>query len=283
MLNSLNAGVSGLEQFQNELDVIGNNIANSNTVGFKSSRTDFADAFNESLRASTAGGIPSEQIGSGVTLGAIQTNYGSASLSTSTQSTDMAISGNGFFVAKDSATGQLFATRAGNFHEDSNGYLVTSNGMRVQGYSDGGLTTQGDIKIDGTGRPATADPKAAVVDFSVDSSGKVFVKLSDGSTPFLRGQILLQNFSNPQALTKAGNNLYSNLSDAGPLGGATPQAVVPGTSGTGTIQDKNLEMSNVDLASEFANMITAQRAFQASARVITTSDEVLQELVSLKR
>jgi flagellar hook protein FlgE len=109
------------------------------------------------------------------------------------------------------------------------------------------------------------------------------VRLTDG-TCFVRGQVLLQNATNPQALLKRGDNLYSGLSLAGPLGGASsPQGVPPGQSGTGYIQASALELSNVDLTREFSSLITTQRAFQANARVITTSDEVLQELVSLKR
>jgi flagellar hook protein FlgE len=144
------------------------------------------------------------------------------------------------------------------------------------------LTTRGDIQIDGTGRPATASATATVQSFSIDKDGTVNVKLSDGTT-FKRGQVLLQKFSNPQALQKEGGNLYSGITEAGPLGGTTPQSAAAGTNGLGSIQSGYLELSNVDLAKEFANLITAQRAFQASARMITTSDEVLQEMVNLKR
>ena len=93
------------------------------------------------------------------------------------------------------------------------------------------------------------------------------------------GQVLLQAFQSPGSLEKEGNNLYSNISNAGPL--ANPSA--PGTSGLGTVSNGRLEMSNVDLAGEFADLITTQRGFQASARIITTSDEMLQEVVTLKR
>ena len=111
----------------------------------------------------------------------------------------------------------------------------------------------------------------------------VKVRLSDGSE-YTRGQVLLQRFSDPQALQKEGLNLYSGIGSAGPLGGGTaPLAEAPGTNGLGRIESGALELSNVDLANEFTSMITTQRAFQASARIITTSDEMLQELVNLKR
>ena len=131
-------------------------------------------------------------------------------------------------------------------------------------------------------RPAASDPLATFVSFSIDTEGVIKVRLSDGSE-YTRGQVLLQRFSDPQALTNEGLNLYSGIAAAGPLGGATPAPAAPGTNGLGRIESGALELSNVDLANEFSSMITTQRAFQASARIITTSDEMLQELVNLKR
>jgi flagellar hook protein FlgE len=283
MLGSLNSGVSGLRQFQNEMDVIGNNIANSNTVGYKTARADFADALSQTLQASTSdGGTTTMQVGSGVTTAAVKTLYQQGSLTRTGVQTDLAISGEGFFVVKDIVDGREYVTRAGDFRINESGYLVTNNGYRIQGFSDGALTTRGDIQIDGTGRPATASPTATVQGFSIDQTGKVTVHLSD-NTQFVRGQLLLQKFQNPQALMKEGNSLYSGIAGAGPLGGAAPLAEPAGSSGLGQIQTGTLELSNVDLTNEFANLITTQRGFQASARVITTSDELLQELVNLKR
>jgi len=148
----------------------------------------------------------------------------------------------------------------------------------VQGYNDAGLATLGDLKIDATGAPSTAAPGAAVKSWSIDSSGKIAVMLDD-NTQFVRGQVLLQNYSNPGALIKEGANLYVASLAAGPLA----QLTAPGTNGAGPIQSGALEGSNVDLTAEMVNLITAQRAFQANARVITTSDEILQEVAGLKR
>jgi flagellar hook protein FlgE len=281
MLGSLNSGVSGLRQFQNEMDVIGNNIANSNTIGYKSARADFADALSQTLQ-SPGTDTPGMQVGSGVTTAAVKTLFDQGSLTRTGVDTDLAVNGDGFFEVKDKVNNQLYVTRAGDFRVDNSGYLVTNSGLRVQGFSDAGLTTQGDILIDGTGRPATSSPTATVQGFSIDQSGQVTVRLSD-NTQFVRGQVLLQKFQNPEALVKEGNNLFSNISGAGPLGGSTPTPAAPGTNGLGQIQSGTLELSNVDLTNEFANLITTQRGFQASARVVTTSDEILQELVNLKR
>lgn len=288
MIRSLNSGVSGIQQFQEKMDVIGNNIANVNTTGFKSARVDFADAFNDTLRESSAGngttsGTPALQIGSGVTTTAIRNIYTQGAVTRTGYQTDLAVSGDGFFVVRDPVSNETFVTRAGNFRVDSNNFLVTDSGMRVQGFTDPAMTTRGDLVIDSSQRPSTVSPTATMTAFSIDLEGRVNIKMSDGSE-FARGQVLLQRFSDPQSLRKEGQNLYSGIGSAGPLGGSSsPQAEAPGSNGLGRIESGALELSNVDLAGEFTNMITTQRAFQASARIITTSDEMLQELVNLKR
>ncbi len=288
MLRSLNTAVSGLQQFQDRMDVIGNNVANVNTNGYKAARVDFADAFSQTLQLSSgggakAGGTASMQIGSGVGTAAIKNIHTQGAISRTEVAEDLAIEGQGYFMVRDTASNIQYATRAGDFRLEVNGYLTTNSGQRVQGFSDGGLSTRGDIQIDGTGRPSTFDPAATMKSYAIDSEGKVNVYLSDG-TQFTRGQILLQNFRDPQALVKEANNLYSGLAAAGPLGGAdSPTPAAPGTNGLGYIEAGALELSNVDLTNEFANLITTQRAFQASARMMTTGDELLQEIVNLKR
>ena len=277
MVRSLNSGITGLAQFQERMDVIGNNIANVATVGFKSARTEFSDAFSQTLREARDGSS-AVQIGSGVATASIKNLYGQGAVEQTGNNADLAIVGNGFFVAQDKQSNENYATRAGQFRLDQNGFLVTSNGLRVQGFSDAALTTRGDIQINTTGAPATSSPTATFQSFTIDKAGNVNVQLSDG-TSFVRGQVLLQNFSNPQALAKAGNNLYTWSATAGAL--AT--TAVPGSNGVGDIQAESLELSNVDLTKEFADLITTQRAFQANARIITTSDELLQETVNLKR
>jgi flagellar hook protein FlgE len=153
--------------------------------------------------------------------------------------------------------------------------------MRVQGYTDASLTTMGDIKIDNAGaalNPNGSVNTSAVASYSFDNTGKLKVLLADG-TQFTRGQILLQNFTNPAQLQKVGNNLYEGLAAAGPL--AAPLA--PGGNGLGGLVTGALEMSNVNLAIELTSLITTQRAYEANSKVISTSDELLQTLVNLKR
>ena len=280
MLLSLDSGVSALEQFQQSLNVIANNIANVNTVGFKAATVSFADTLSQTLGTNATG---STQVGTGVMTAGISNNFTAGSISSTGVQTDMAINGNGFFIVKDPNTGNSYVTRDGEFKLDTNGYLVNSSGMRLQGYSDTALSTVGDIKIDNTGATTTSGgtttvDTSSVQSYTLGSDGKLTVLLNDG-TSFTRGQILLQNFSSPDQLIKVGNNLFSGLSVAGGL--TTP--VAPGTSGLGQIATSSLEMSNVDLAQQLTSLITTQRAYEANSKVITTSDEVLQTLVNLKR
>jgi flagellar hook protein FlgE len=272
MVRSLNSGVSGIQNFQGKLDVIGNNIANSNTLGFKSGRADFEDSFSQSL----SGGTTNYQVGSGVSTSTVRSLFNQGTLSRTMVPTDVAVEGDGFFIVRDPVSGNSFATRAGAFDIDSQGYLVTSDGYRVQGYQDAGLATRGDLRIDDSGKPAsdTGEYKR----FNIDTEGRINVALTTGTT-FVRGQILLQRFQNPNALVKEGGNLYTAMDAAGPLA----QSEAAKTNGLGQIVSGYLEMSNVDIANEFTSMITTQRGFQASARIITTTDEMLQEVVNLKR
>lgn len=272
MLSSLNSGVSGIREMQQRMDVIGNNIANVNTTGYKAARIGFEDTFSQNLLGAN------RQVGTGVGTGGISNLFNQGAITTTSKGTDLAIAGEGFFVVANPADAAQFATRAGDFKLDPAGYLVTNQGFRVQGFSDPGLATRGDIMIDATGAPATAAPGSSVTGMSIDDYGRINVQLSDG-TKFVRGQVLLQNFRDPQALTKAGGNLYSGLATAGPM----TQTQAPSTNGLGAVKAGSLELSNVDLTDEFSTMITTQRAFQANARVITTSDEMLQDVVNLKR
>ena len=288
MLRSLIAGISGLTQFQGRMDVIGNNIANVNTTGFKAASTNFADAFSQTMQASSASrdgnsGTAAMQIGSGVATNAIKNIFTQGALTRTGVSTDLAVQGNGYFVVKDTLTQAQFATRAGDFRLDDNNNLITNTGHRVQGYNNAELTSFGDIQIDTVGLPATSDPLAMKTSYSIGDDGKVTVNLSDG-TNFVRGQILLQSFNDQSALVKEGDNLYSGMSTAGMLEWADPgNPGRPGVGSLGNIKAGALELSNVELGNEFTNLITTQRAYQASARIITTSDEMLQELVNLKR
>ncbi len=276
LIGTLTSGVSALSSFSSGLDVIGNNIANVNTVGFKSASTSFEDSFSNTI----AGG---QQIGTGVQVASVTTSFTQGSLNSTGNTTDLGISGNGYFIVKDPNSGTQSATRDGQFTVDPSGYLTTQAGMRVQGLVGGTSavplgTTVGDIRI-GQSLPANTSLQS----ISIDTSGNVHEFYSDG-TSAVTNQVELQNFSAPANLTKSGDNLYGSLSAAGPVGGGILAGNNgPSTNGLGTIQAGTLESSNVDLTQQFSDLITMQRSFQAGARLITVSDTVLQDITDLKR
>jgi flagellar hook protein FlgE len=278
MIGSLQTGVNGLQQFQEDLQVIGNNIANVNTVGYKSATMDFEDQLSQNLAGGSGNPM---QIGEGVTTGAINSNFTQGTVNTTGVTTDLAINGNGFFLVKDASSGLTYATRDGEFNMDANGYLVNANGNRLQGLM-GASSTASDLQINSAAAIAalndTTTPAPTLESYKINASGQITASLSDGTSGVI-GQITLQNFINPQALVKEGGNVFSFNADAGPLAASG----TPNTAGLGQIQTGALESSNVDLAGQMAGLITAQRAFEANAKIITTSDEVLQTLVNLKR
>lgn len=328
LINSLESGVTALRSFTKGIDVIGNNIANVNTVGYKAARVDYSESFSNTLQRSVAGSgdqsnSTTMQIGSGVKLGDIRSRFTQGTLSDTSVSTDLAIGGEGFFVVKDPVNNTDFATRAGNFRSDSAGNLVTSQGYRVQGLS-GGLpsydvtvdgagalvytftgkvdpTTTGNIDITtnlGVGNGFTNNTGGAFTDaqindsslaprietFAIGPDGSLEISLNDGNA-FTRGQVLLTNFSDPQALVHSGNGLFTNWEAAGVInnGNLDGSNNIPGEGALGRIDSGKLELSNVELTEEFANIITVQRSFQAGARIVTTSDSILEEVVNLKR
>ena len=481
------AGIGGMKNFQTKLDVIGNNISNVNTFGFKKGRTTFKDLVSQQLSGSSSptdlrGGMNPRQVGLGGTLASIDTIHSQGSLQTTGRALDLGISGDGFFIVND---GDLSSyTRAGNFYLDRQGTLVTSDGLRVQGFrpdpgtgeidpnnfgdltvavgdvfapqatneasfkgnlnanmpivgsqyggqnlsllqgADAQSLTQGDInnalksgslitykvndslgdtheiklifqnqgadangnaqwsvgylaptldlnpdgsgttvqredngeklytyhdlsslpgvvppedrlRFDSNGQllppdPVTSDPQSmATIDFaginprdltpglattpgdlnielnfedlnqfvgsnSVDAqhvngnaegylesynvwqTGEVTGVYTNGEVRIL-GQIALATFNNPEGLNKSGDNLYQVSNNSG-----QPNLGFAGDA-RGVMMSSTLEMSNVDLSEEFTEMIVAQRGFQANTKIITTSDEILQELVNLKR
>jgi flagellar hook protein FlgE len=285
MIESLNSGLSGLQAFQNDLNIIGNNVANSNTVGYKSSRADFSDTLSQTIigagYGSASAGLVGQQVGSGVATAEVQTIFSAGTLSQTGVSSDLAVSnGSGFFMVKDPTSGLSYVTQAGDFTVDSQGFLVTSNGCRVQGNptAAGAPVTPSDIQINATGAPSSATT-TVVSGYNIAANGTITVTLADG-TSFVRGQVYLQNFNNPQALVNQGGNLYTVPASAGATTAGGPAG---GQSGTGNIVQGSLEMSNVDLSAEFAQLITAQQGFEANSKVVTTSNEILQTITGLIR
>jgi flagellar hook protein FlgE len=426
LLSSLYTGVSGMSAQGEALGVIGDNIANANTTGFKASRAEFQDIIAKSLKGILGG----NQIGRGVKIGAVNPVMSQGNVDPTEKSTDLAISGDGYFVLQG-PDGQSF-TRDGSFHFDKEGYLVTGDNARVQGFEadekgriinkmgdirfpkvltpakattkvklelnldsradtnrkfneedpyisahfstgveifdsqgnkhlmttffnktadgtweyhgmvdgkevtggepgklkevcagkitfnvDGKLETEemtksafnftsgalqdqkialdfGDsIKTDGGkglegtkqyGRDSdmltwTQDGATAgtITNMSFNDQGTLTVLYSNGEARDL-AQICLAKFENPEALFKMGNNRFKESRQAG-----TPSIGASGQAGRGTLFAKSLERSTVDLGTEFVSLIQTQRGFQSNAKTITTTDQLLEEVLNLKR
>ncbi len=299
MLRSMFSGVSGLRNHQVKMDVIGNNIANVNTYGYKMSRTTFQEMYSQTLRGSSSptaaiGGTNPQQVGLGVSTAAIDVIHEGGGAQSTDRPLDFCIEGEGFFCVKQNEN--TFFTRAGNLYLDDQGFLVNANGMYVQGIcllddtyipdtvdsatlkmlSPDDLATLTDIDAD-THMGRILIPDKSFTSFSVDKNGLITgVDKNDNLVPI--GQIVTSVFVNPPGLTRVGNNLYEKTNNSG-----VPQLKKPGTEGAGILKQGALEMSNVDLSREFTDMIITQRGFQANSRVITVSDTLLEELINLKR
>ena len=277
MMRGMFAAISGLKTHQVMLDVTSNDIANVNTIGYKSARTTFKDSLTQLQRGASGaaggnGGANAAQVGLGTQLGSIDNLMQSGALQSTGNPYDVAIQGNGFFrvAASAAATGTptpnpaaVEYTRAGNFTTNSAGYLVTQDGYYVQGRTAGGADTLLNIPPGST-------------NMSIGQNGEV--SYVDGTgTRQSAGFISLATFNNASGLERSGSNRWLQSSNSGAPTIGTPSAQFGFTTAGAVV------MSHVDLAQAFTNMITAQRGFQANSRVISTADEMLQDLVNLKR
>lgn len=447
LIGSLDSGVNAMQSFVKGMEVIGDNIANSKTVAFKRQRVNYSDSFSDNLRSVTPGAdnladISPAQSGASSLVASAQKIFDQGAIELTGISSDLAISGDGFFRVYDAANDRQLLTRDGSFRIDENGYLVNKNGLFLLGLT-GGTPDQDptiigrlqvdladEVKVDSFGRPldgfsrivladgsralestnsstgyfrmddegrllensltafsgetaivlktigttearavlhddnnyylvnstgayidttgaslgvgnydvtappsaavewdfirqpfatvdesnaanavwdiaspdpavAAADPsdtnqfRLAIQNWSINRDGELQLALNDG-TAYMRGQILLQQVQDPDALIEEGAGVYSGFVHAGAKGmtswnvGSTLSQDheiyhLPNQSSAGYIQSRALEGSNTDLTQEFADMITTQRAFQAGSKVISVSDEMLQEIINLKR
>jgi len=312
MIKSMFSGVSGLRAHQAKMDVIGNNIANVNTFGYKAGRATFRESIYQTVSGSsegsdTFGGRNPSQVGYGSKIGSVDLMFSSGSFAPTDSPTDCMVDGNGFFlVGKKDAGGtdglnpgkvagetsqidQLTLTRVGDFRFDGEGYLVDSSGYVVYGFvnSDGGdlsgtnLQSLKPIRIpDKTGKVdgLIVEPRMNLNSIRIDDKGNVVGINAVDNKPITIAKLGLANISNPNALEKTQGPYYKIVANAGKT-----TAFEAGDGGTGLVMSNGLEMANVDLAKEFSEMITTQRGFQANTRIITVSDEMLQELISMKR
>ncbi len=295
MVRAMYSGVSGLRSHQSKMDVIGNNIANVNTYSFKASRAAFQDVFYQTLQGSSNpgdnyGGSNAMQVGYGSKISSIDMLFTNSGFAPTDYPLDCMINGNGFFMVGPAGctdVSQMKMTRVGMFGIDAAGNLVDAGGNFVYGYSsvrDGNdmpdldnptynTTNLVPLKVpqDATGNPIELSGISIGADGTLSG-------INSGGNVVCVGKISVANVPNPQGLTQDGSSYFTIRENTGVV---THNIAGEGT--TGKIQSGGLEMSNVDLSKEFTDMITTQRGFQANSRIITVSDEMLQELVNLKR
>lgn len=314
MVKSMFGAIAGLRTHQSKMDVISNNIANVNTWGYKTRAANFQDAMYQNLTNSTAGdtnaggtgGKNSSQLGYGVNMGAITTNFTTGSWGYTGNSNNCMINGSGFFIVggmptldaagnpvgvttdlrstTDPNVGRLSLSRVGIFDIDSNGYLVDDAGNYVYGFEPAtapnvgwNTTVMKPIKVPTimTGTPPVADTISSI---SIAADGSITGVTTTGQQKVNIAQIAVASVQNPGGLEQSAGYLYNIADNAGSVNAIPTVAAT-----TGEILCNYLEMSNVDLATEIANMITTQRGYQANSKIITVTDEMLEQLVNMKR
>lgn len=271
---SMSSAVAGLKAHQTAMDVVGNNISNVNTYGFKPSTTMFRDIMYQTLSAGkagvagTEGGTNPSQVGYGAAASAVEVNIsGQTGMVATNNPTDCFINGEGYFVVKN-GSGYLYTRVGDDLKLDHNGYLTDGAGNYICGINEGSSATEPE-PIHYTG----ADPISSI---SIGEDGSITA--NQNGTPVTIGQLRLAYFINPAGLTAVGNSYYS--ADSGNTGTATYEK--PGGSATGQLVTGALEASGTDLANEFTNMIQFERGFQANTKIVTVNDEMLQTLVNMK-
>jgi flagellar basal-body rod protein FlgG len=262
MIRSLWTAASGMQAQTSNIDVISNNLANVNTSGFKRSRADFQDLLYDTLRpAGTSSGGGSQvptgiQIGHGTRTVSTQKIFMQGDFQKTQNELDLAIEGHGFFQIVQ-ANGEPAYSRAGNFKIDSEGRMVSPDGLLLE--------------------PEITIPLDATA-VSIGSDGTISVLQAGQAAPSEIGTIELARFVNPAGLQSIGRNLFV---PTGASGDATTGQ--PGEDGFGTLAQGFLEMSNVSVVDEMVNMITAQRAYEINSKAIQAADDMLQTANNLKR
>jgi len=262
MVRSLYTAAAGMNVQQTNIDVISNNIANVNTVGFKQDRAEFADLMYQSLNytakatSSSTNNPTGIDVGLGVRVSGIQKSFVQGSLKQTGNALDIAIQGKGFFKIT-TPDGNTVYTRSGAFKRDSDGTIVNQLGYKL-------------------------DPEIVVpnnlTNLSIASDGTISAMNPTDGTITTLGQITLVDFINPAGLTPLGDGLFQASATSG-----DPIEGTPGNEAFGSLRQGMLESSNVKLVNSMVDLITAQRAYEANSKAITTTDQMLQQVNQLKR
>ena len=261
-MQALRTAATGMSAQQLNVEVISNNIANMNTVGFKKQRAEFQDLLYQNVermgaQSSSSGTVVPTgiQIGAGVKAGAVYRLTEQGTPQATGNPYDMAIDGKGYFQIS-LPSGEKAYTRAGNLQVNPEGQMVTDDGYLLE--------------------PAVTIPQDATK-VSISKTGLVQVTQSGQPTPTTVGQIELANFFNEAGLEAIGDNLLLETAASGPAIVGTP-----GDVGFGQIMQAYTEASNVDAVTEISDLIVAQRAYEMNSKVISTADEMLSVAAQVK-
>ena len=314
MVKSMNAAIAGLKAHQTRLDVIGNNIANVNTWGYKTRTTNFKDSVYTNLINGQSGnavlgnlgGINVSQLGYGSVVSSVSANFGTSNGQYTGNDLDCMIDGTGFFIVGpyrdavdniqevegENTEGQfnianscMLLSRVGIFTPDANGYLVDDSGNYVFGYIPDNQTPNENNVV-----PMNYDNLVpiripvneetgemySISSWRIGQSGTIIGTATNGDIVTI-GQIAVASVENPNGLNQKTGYYYEVGNNAGRC------IAMQTTAATGNINSGFLEMSNTDIASDFAAMITTQRGYQANTKIITVTDEILEQLVNMKR
>ena len=262
MIRTFWIAASGLSSQQLNLDVIANNMANVNTVGFKKSRADFDELLYQQERIAGAASSPETQVPTGLQVGlgvrpiATEKIFSQGNLEQTSNSLDLAIEGKGFFKIL-MPDGEVAYTRCGAFKLDSEGRIVNANGYPLE--------------------PSISIPEDTR-EIMVSADGIVSVVQGNSDIPTEVGSIELASFINPAGLRPIGQNLLVATEASG-----EEISGVPGEEGMGRLSQGFVEMSNVNVVEEMVRMIITQRAYELNSKAVQTADEMLQTAANLRR
>ena len=254
MTQALWIAKTGLDAQQTRMSVVSNNLANTNTTGFKRDRANFEDLLYQQLRqpggsTSAQTQLPSGlQLGTGVRVSATAKQFEQGNLNQTGNALDVAINGRGFFEVL-MPDGTSAYTRDGSFQINSQGELVTNTGYPVQ--------------------PGIQIPEGAQ-SLTIGNDGTVTVQMAGEGQALEVGSLTVTDFVNPSGLQAKGENLYVETTASGPAQNGTP-----GLNGLGSVVQGSLEGSNVNVVEELVSMIETQRAYEMNAKAISTTDSML--------
>lgn len=301
MMRAMSSAIAGLKAMQTGIDVIGNNISNVNTAGYKASRTTYSDVYYQTLSDASAGngivqgGTNPYQVGYGSAAASVDVDTSRSGYDNTNSATDLYIDGEGYFVVRDGGTdvAPTYAfTRVGNFSFDENGRLKNAAGQIVCGSTNSALNLDDPTVApkyspeastdDATLNQVTAPLPIQIADYNLYTSVKIgpdgVIAGTRNGNVYTLGRVDIANIPNPSGLTQIGGSMYKASNGSG-----EPDFYYAGVGPTGSLKTGALETSNVDLSTELANMIVTQRGFQANSKIITVTDSMLEEIVNMKR